>query len=979
VKKKRIILLIAFVLGMQFMSAQSQKFMLDIHHPWVDSVFATLSQDEQIAQLLYVAAYSNRGVEHEVEITDLIRKYKIGGLIFFQGDPATQAELTNFYQSESEVPLMIAMDGEWGLGMRLDGMIDFPYQMTLGAIQDESLIYQMGKEVAHQFKRLGVHLNLAPVVDVNNNPNNPVINFRSFGSDKENVARKGTEYMKGMQDHGILACAKHYPGHGDTDTDSHLDLPVIRHDRQRIHDVELYPFRELIDAGVASIMPTHISIPSLDSTPNLPATLSVPIVTDLLQEEMGFEGLVVTDALNMKGVTKFFPPGVVDAKALIAGNDVLEFTEDVEKAIAEIKKAANEGVISWGLIEKRCRRVLAAKQRVGLDHFQPVEIENIVEDLNPPSAHVLNRRLYEAALTVLSNADDILPVGNLESTRIATLGLQAVRPTAFQNMLDKYTRMDHYTWDPGNPQADSVFKKLEDYDLVIAGITGMNQRPYRNFDLHESLPDALSRLQGLPNVILTVFGNPYALDRMPGVEQFSGLVVAYQDNSTVQKIAAQMVFGAISASGKLPVAVNDHFRLGDGLTVNAIDRLAYSLPEALGMNGDFLEKKIDSIASAGIEAGAFPGCQVLVAKNGVVVFHKTYGYHTYEKRTPVKKEDLFDFASVTKITGSLPAIMQLHDQGKFDLDVPFSTYWPDFKRSNKSELTVREILAHQSGMIAWIPYWRNTVKKSGRFKCHTFKKDSIRKYTVPVIEDLYLHSNYLRKMDRAIRKSEVSEEKKYLYSGLSFYLYPRIIENLTGENYENYIKKHVYQPIGAYTLTYNPYRLYPVQRIVPTEHDTFFRKKQIHGYVHDEGAAMMGGVSGNAGLFGTANDLAKLMQMYMQMGFYGGEQIISQPTMNAFTSYQYPGNDNRRGLGFDKPLVNNKTLPAEEAYPAQSASHSSFGHSGYTGTFTWADPEAEIVYVFFSNRVYPTRENQRIYQMNIRTSIQEAIYQSIME
>ncbi len=976
-KRKSITLLAISILCIQIIHSQSGKFTLETENPWVDSVFATLSKDEQIAQLLYVAAYSNQTVEHEVEITDLIRKYRIGGLIFFQGDPKSQAELTNFYQSQSKVPLMIAMDGEWGLGMRLDKTIDFPYQMTLGALTDDALIYEMGKEVARQFKRLGVHMNLAPVVDVNNNPSNPVINYRSFGADKKNVARKGIRYMKGMQDHGTLACAKHFPGHGDTGTDSHLALPVINHDRNRLDSIELYPFREMINAGVAAVMTAHLSIPALDDTPNLPSTLSAPIVTKLLQKELGFEGLVVTDALNMKGVTNFFPPGEVDARALIAGNDVLEFTEDVPKAIEEIKKAANQGLLSWDIIEKRCRRVLAAKQWAGLDHFQPVEVENIVKDLTPPEAYVLKRKLYASALTLLLNEDTILPVKNLGSTRIATLGLQANDPSSFQKMLGKYSQMDHYVWNPDNPDADSVFVNLMEYDLVIAGITNLDQRPYKNFGIHPRLPEALARLKEFPDVVLVVFGNPYALDKLPGIEEFKALVMAYQDNKTVKQLAAQMIFGALGAKGTLPVHVNKYFNLGQGIQTDAINRLGYSLPESVGLDGVFLEKKIDSIARSGIRAGAFPGCQVLIARDGSVVFHKTYGYHTYEKRNEVKKNDLYDFASVTKITGALPALMHLHDLGKFELDVPFSTYWPDFKRSNKSDLTVREILAHQSGMKAWIPYWKNTVKKNGRFKARTFKKDSSSAYTVPVIEDLFLHKKYRKRIYKAIRKSEVSEEKVYLYSGLSFYLYPQIIETITGEDYETYVKNNVYRPLGAYTLTYNPYRSYPVQRIIPTETDNFFRMKQILGYVHDEGAAMMGGVSGNAGLFGTANDLAKLMQMYMRMGSFGGEQLVSTSTLKEFTSYQYPDNDNRRGLGFDKPKIGNKNLPEEELYPARSASEESFGHSGFTGTFTWADPEEQLVYLFLSNRVYPTRENRKIYDMNIQISIQEAIYQAI--
>ena len=464
---------------------------------------------------------------------------------------------------------------------------------------------------------------------------------------------------------------------------------------------------------------------------------------------------------------------------------------------------------------------------------------------------------------------------------------------------------------------------------------------------------------------------------LPGIEKSEGLIVTYQDDSLTQEMAAQLIFGGLGANGVLPVSASKDFRVGNGLVIPSIGRLRYELPEEEGMNSRYLNQKIDSIAWAGIEARAFPGCEVLAARNGAVVFQKTYGYHTYYNREKVEKTDLFDFASVTKTTGPLPALMHLYDQGDFKLDDHFQTLWPNFRHSNKSDLTIREILAHQSGMIAWIPYWRNTLKKNGKFRFHTFKTDSSAKYDVPVIEDLYLYRNYRKKMYKAIKKSPVSAEKKYLYSGLSFYLYPQIIENLTHEDYQTYIKENFYRPLGACTLTYNAHDFFPLTRIIPTEVDTFFRKKAIHGWVHDEGAAMMGGVSGNAGLFGTANDLAKLVQMYLNMGSFGGRQYISDSTMKEFTRYQYPENDNRRGLGFDKPLLNNKDMIDAEAYPAKSAGTESFGHSGYTGTFYWVDPETRLLYIFFSNRVYPTRENRKIYDLNIRTSIQQSLYDSM--
>ena len=846
---------------------------LNYKKEWVDSVFNTLSPDERIAQLIFMVAYSNKDIVHEVEITDLVRKYKIGGLIFFQCDPLKQAILTNFYQSQSKVPLLIAMDGEWGLGMRLNNIMKFPYQMSIGAIADDSLIYAMGCAVANQCKRLGVHINIAPEVDINNNPKNQVINYRSFGEDKRNVTSKVAMYMKGLQDNGILA------------------------------------------------------------------------------------------------------------RAILAGNDILEFTKNVPQAIMEIKKNIKEGLIPQEEINNRCRKVLSMKYRAGLNDFKKINTENLIADLNPVSSKLLNRELIKASLTVLSNNEDLVPLKNLDQVNIATLMLGASVLTPFQSMLEKYTRMKHFYWteDMDTSVTNKLFVNLQSFDLLVVGISDFNQIPYKDFGVTEKMKQFLKQVIQSNQTLVVVFGNAYSLDKFKGIEKAKGLILTYQDGNLFQELAAQVIFGGIGAVGKLPVNINEYFKLNDGIKTPGGIRLSYTLPEAAGMNSKVLDKKIDSIALTGIREKAFPGCQVLAAHEGEIIFHKCYGFHTYNNLIPVKKTDLYDFASVTKITGPIPALMKLYDNEKIDLNEKFSYYWPDFKRSNKSEIVVRDVLAHQASLIPYISYWENTIRKNGKFKWHTLKRDSSLLFPVKVNNKLYLHKNYINKIYRAIRKSPMRENNDLTYSGLSFILYPKIIENLTGISYETYLKRNFYRPLGAFTLTYNPANHFPLARIIPTEYDDFFRTEQIHGYVHDEAAAMMGGISGNAGLFGTANDLAKLMQMYLNMGVYGGKRFISEETMKEFTRYQFADNKNRRGLGFDKPLLENQKLNPEETYPAISAGSGSFGHSGFTGTFTWVDPENELLYVFFSNRVYPTRENQKIYDLNIRTSILQVLYDAIFE
>lgn len=987
IKNNYLLQLVAFLLlcsiGISTVTAQKGPFIpvfqKDMENHWVDSVFNSLSPNERIAQLIFVAAYSKNNVAHEVAITDLIRKYKIGGLMFLEGMPKRQAVLTNYYQSQSKVPLMIAMTAEWGLRMRLKHTVHFPYQMALGAIGNDSLIYLMGKEIGRELKRMGIQMNFAPVVDINTNPNNPVINFRSFGMDKKKVADKGIAYMKGLQDEGVLATAKHFPGHGDTGTDSHKTLPVVSFSRERLDTLELYPFRQMIKAGVAAVMTAHLYVPAFDSTPHLASSLSKPIVTGILKDSLGFRGLVITDALNMKGVTKFFPPGVVDTKALIAGNDILEFVQNVPFAIKEIKKAVAGGLISWDEINKRCKKVLAAKYWVGLNHLHPIDTNNLIRDLNLPRAKVLNRKLIRASLTVLRDSNEIIPVKNLKQQRIATVAIGSDSQTPFQKMLANYTRTTDFFWINGTTVSDSLLlARLQPYNLVIVGLTNLSQYPQRNFGITPEMLAFLHKLMASHKTIVTVFGNPFSLNKMPGIEKAAGLVLTYENSPLFQNLAAQLIFGAFGSHGTLPVRLN-HFPINKGIFTPSLSRLAYGLPEEQGMNSAYMNREIDSIAREGIDSLAYPGCEVLVARNGMVIFHKTYGYHTYYKREKVDKNDLFDFASITKVTAALPAIMKLYDEGKLKLDVPFYTYWPAFKHFNKKDITLREILAHQSGLEAWIPYWKKTIKTDGKFKKRIFRYDSSSRFDVPVIVGLYMNKHYRKTMYREIKKSPVSPVKKYLYSGLGFYLIPQIVKNLTGKSFEAYLKENFYHPLGAYTLTFNPYRYFPLQDIMPAEVDTYFRKKLILGYVDDEGAAMMGGVSGNAGLFGTANDLAKLTQMYLQRGYFGGKQFISDTTMEEFTRVQYPKNGNRRGLGFDKPLLGNDTLPENKAYPTKSASPASFGHEGFTGTFFWVDPKEKLLYIFLSNRVYPSRSHHEITRLNIRTSIQQVLYDALLK
>ncbi|WP_225988106.1 glycoside hydrolase family 3 N-terminal domain-containing protein [Rufibacter sp. LB8] len=942
---------------------------------WVDSVFKTLSVEERIAQLIMIPVYSNKNQAHVDSISKLITTYKVGGLIFFQGGPVRQAHMTNRYQQESKVPLMISIDGEWGLAMRLDSTTRFPYQMALGGIENESLIYDMGAEIARQCRRMGIHVNFAPVIDVNNNANNPVIGFRSFGEDKHNVARKAMAYVKGMQDNKILANAKHFPGHGDTNVDSHYGLPVLHFSKQRLDSVELYPFRELMKNGLGSLMVAHMNIPVLDNTKDLASTLSKPIVWSLLKQEMGFKGLVFTDALNMQGVAKFYPAGIADVKALLAGNDMLLNTMDVKTTISEVLKAIKNKEITQEEVDSRVRKVLAAKHWAGLDKFEPIETANLIKDLNNPTADFINRQLTEASLTLLRNKNNILPIKTLDTLKIAALAMGTHLETDFQKGLARYGKVDNFFLSPTSSIAELQLLKerLQGYNMVIVGVHKLQLKASGSgtFGITAEMNLFLKDLIRTKPTVVSVFGNVYSLTRFEDIEKAHGVIATYQENELTQDAASQLIFGGIGAKGKLPVNVSSAFRINDGLTTQAGLRFAYTVPEAVGLNSKDLIG-IDSLVNQAIQQKATPGAQVLVAKGGKVIYQKSFGYHTYENQTPVTNTDLYDLASVTKITAAMSAYMKLSGEGRFDVDKTMGEYIPMMKGSNKENLKYRDILTHQARLKSWIPFWKETVNKKGEFKKNTFSPDSSAKFPHKVAKNLYMHKDYMAEVYKQIKESPLNDKPGYVYSDLSYILAPLVVKQITGEDFETYLQKNIFGPLGATTLTFNPYKKYPLSRIVPTEVDTLFRKQLLHGTVHDEGAAMLGGVSGHAGLFGNANDLAKVMQMYLNDGEYANKRIIADKTVSTFSKCQFCP-DNYRALGFDRP----SKPGTENGNAARSAPAESFGHTGFTGIYSWIDPVNDLVYIFLSNRVHPTRESSTLGKLNTRTKVMQVVYDAM--
>ncbi|MDW8295258.1 MAG: glycoside hydrolase family 3 N-terminal domain-containing protein [Raineya sp.] len=946
---------------------------------WVDSVFRRLSLDEKIGQLFMVAAYSNKDEKHYREIEKLIKDYHIGGLIFFQGSPYKQAQLTNRYQAKSEVPLLIAIDAEWGLAMRLDSTLMYPYQITLGALraENDSLIEAMGEQIGKQCKRLGVHINFAPVVDVNNNPANPVIGFRSFGENKEKVARKGIAYMRGLQKAGIMAVAKHFPGHGDTDQDSHYALPQLKHNTERLDSLELYPFRKLIEAGVQGIMVAHLNIPAYETRPNYATTLSENVIKNLLVQKMGFSGLIFTDALNMKGVSDYFPPGELEVLALQAGNDVLLFPTNIPLAVKAIKKALKKKEIKKEDFERSVKKILRAKYRAGLNKYEPIVLEKLTQDLNPEREYnTLAEQIYLKAITMARNQDSLVPFVHLDLHRFVSVAINASpkSETIWQEMLDNYTEFEHLSLQTAKESWQNLAEKLQKLDstkTAIVGIFGMSRLATKKYGIDSLTIKIVKEIQRRhAKTLLCIFGNPYSLQFFDA----QNVLIAYEENEFTLKYVPQMIFGAFGIEGEMPVSVGK-IREGDGQRVSSIARLQYGFsPESVGMSSDTL-RKMDTLIQNAILNKVFPGCQVLVARKGKVIWHKAYGYHDYEGTQKVTLQSIYDLASISKVAGTTQALMFLFDVGKLDLSLKASEYLPELAKSNKKNMVIHDILLHQAGLKPYELFYKRMLGKMREPSEKYFRYTRNDTFCVQVAPNLFAHKDIEEIVWKWVIESDLLKKKgkryPYEYSDLGFFIMKRIVDKLLNEPMDKFLRRNFYLPLGANTLCYKPLELFPKERIVPTENDRYFRRELIWGTVHDPTAALIGGVAGHAGLFGTANDLAKLLQMNLQKGYYGGIRYLVPETIDLFTSQT--DSLNRRGLGWDKPPKNGIF-----AYISQFATPKSYGHAGYTGTVAWVEPEKELIIIFLSNRVYPY-DNNRITKYHTRRKVQDIVYQALLE
>jgi len=968
------ILFVSFLLFLTISYAQQQEPLstIDIENQnkWVDSIMNRLNIDQKIGQLFMIQAYSNKDKKHTAYIKKMIKKYHIGGLIFMQGTPKKQVNLTNIYQSKSKIPLLIGFDGEWGLDMRLKNSFRYPWNMTLGAVQNNKLIEQFGEQLGKHCKRVGIHINFAPVVDINTNPKNPIIGNRSFGENKYNVTEKAIAFTKGMQHIGVLANAKHFPGHGDTSTDSHKTLPFLDFSLERLDSIELFPYKKLFKTDLASVMIAHLNVPSLESKKGVPTSISYKVVTELLKGKMGFKGLIFTDALNMKGAANYAKPGDIDLAAFIAGNDMLLIPEDVKAAVKKLKKALKNNEFTEERLNESVSKILKAKYWVGLNNFIPLKETNIQDDIITSKDKLLFRSLIKEAITLVKNDNETLPIKDLAKAKIAYVKLGDSDNFNFTNTLKKYTNVTLISSD----NIAELLQKLENYNTVIIGYHKSNATPWKSFKMNLEELTWLQEISKKNKVILDVFASPYTLLDIDNFKHIDAVLLSYQNSKVSQEISAQMIFGAIETKGELPVSIKNIFPEGTGLTTSNLMRLSYTIPEEVDMSTKLLQK-IDSVTTMVVDSLMAPGGQVLVARYGKVVYHKSFGYHTYDKNQKVKLTDLYDLASVTKILGGLPMIMKSEELDLFDLDNSLGELLPYLKGSNKDTITVKEALSHVGKIKPWIPYYLETIDTITKqpFKRY-YSKTKNNDFSIKVTENLYLLNSYTDSIYTKIAEAPQRVDNGYKYSGLLFYLFKKYIKNTYNKEMDYLNNKNFYKPLGAETLTYNPLDKFSKSRIAPTEVDDYFRHQTLQGDVHDMGAAMMNGISGNAGLFSNSNDVAKMMQMYLQKGFYGGKKYLEAKTLDKFNHRYYAKDSIRRGLGFDKPQIN-----PEEKAAGSLASNNSFGHSGFTGTYTWVDPDNGLLYVFLSNRVYPTMSNNKLGEKDIRIIIHNLIYEAIIK
>ena len=931
----------------------------DLKSRWVDSVFQTLNTSEKIGQLFMISVSAYSSSEELEDLNDLIRRHEPGGILITRGGPISHTSLINKLQASSKIPLLVGIHAEWGLGQSLDSVLNFQKAMQLAALSDDTLIYQLGKEVAREMKLLGIHINFAPNADNDIANQSYPQSLRYFSDDNNRIAEKAISYMRGLQDNGVLACAVHPASLGKI---NELDSSFLA-SNPPLDTLGLYPYRKLVNAGLKGLLTSHLHL----YPPTYPLTDSYShlLISETLKNNLGFSGLSFTDITNLQKTIGEQQEGVIERLALEVGNDILVNPDNIPASIKAITRGVRTNKLLKEKLDDAVRKILGAKYDAGLAYKKTISTDNLVARLNSPQAKLLKHQISEASVTLLSNVNHSVPVQSLENKKFVSISIGREEKNEFTRYLSKYAPFEHVAI--RLPQDTAQIKStVGAADVVVVGIF-----PFSSSFISEVTPMIQSLIKKKKEVIVCHFGNPSELNF---VQEVPTLIAGFTDQHETLKVTAQIIFGAMAASGELPFAVAG-FKEGQGITSETTGRLSFNLPEAAGMDSRTLAK-IDAIAREAIEIGATPGSHVLVAKDGKIVYEQSNGYLTYANKTPVTDQTLYDLASVTKVSATLQTVMFMYEKGLIDINKKVSVYLPELKNSNKKDFTIKDILTHQAGLWPFLPFWSQTMKDGSPLPQYYSTKEN-ENFPYPVAEGLFANKSIKDSLWNWIIKAKVRDKPprttyNYTYSDMGFYIMQHLAEKILNQPMEEFLEQNLYEPLGATALGYLPLRKFPDYLIAPTENDLLFRKKLLIGYVHDQGAAMHGGIAGHAGLFGTANDLAKLGQMLLQKGSYGGHRYYKPETLEFFTAKQYE--PSRRGLGWDKPTPSDWNGPT-----TLLASNKTFGHTGFTGTCIWVDPEFNLVYVYLSNRVHPDMTNNRLLTANIRPRIQEVIYKAIFD
>ncbi|MCY4216402.1 MAG: serine hydrolase [Flavobacteriaceae bacterium] len=934
---------------------------------WVDSIYNRLTIEEKVGQLFVPMVFSEDDLQFDATLK-LIKENHIGGLIFSRGGPVKQSQWLNEFQKHSKVPLLISMDAEWGVGMRLDSVIDFPWAMTLGAIQDLELIERMAYQMGKHAKRLGIHMNHGPVLDVNTNPDNPIIGNRSFGESKKRVTASALAYMNGHHKAGVLTTGKHFPGHGDTDADSHLTLPTISHSKSHIEEVEIYPYQELIKKGLPSVMVAHLNVPSLTDSV-IPTSLSKRVITDILKSKMDFKGLILTDALNMKGATMYAPAKGMDKMAFQAGNDVLLISNDIPWGIQSIVQAVKSGEITHQRLAHSVKKILKAKYKVGLADYKAVETKNLIEDLNPPSDQLLLNKAIKSALTLVHNKTNRIPIQDFSTLGYFKIG--DADGDVFKDQLSRYLTLEELN----GQNLENLDANGLGFDTVLIAYHKKNHSPYVDYRFNERELKTIETLTKKKDVILVSFTSPYALGQIKSPDDIESIVVAYQNSKQAQIITADALMGYHSIKGKLPVSPSKSIEWGSGIELSVTKSMPYVDPRDVGFDSEKLNQ-LDEFAQVIIDSMITPGLQILVARKGKIAYHKSFGYHTYAKEIKVENNHLYDLASLTKILATVPMIMQDVSNGKLQLDQKLKHLIPKAAKTNKSEITIKQILSHQSGLHSWIPFYLATLDSINNKPLNDlYSQNYSEEYPTLVFDGLFLHSDYTQEILNEIYSSAIRPVPSYRYSDLGFILLMEYFQHTYHQSYDQLVSQRIIEPLGLQRTSYNPHGYFPDHHIVPSEYDDYFRYGIVDGYVHDMAAALMGGIGAHAGLFANAKDVAVIMQMFLNKGEFMDKRYFDSTVFDLFNTRHYRNFNNDRALGFDKKRkINSRRLNV-----ATDASDSSFGHFGFTGTFVWADPEHDLIFVLLSNRTYPSMANDLISKKYIRPRMHQLVYEILLE